>query len=59
MNNTDIKDQDIVDIVHYLQNAFGKEGKYINSEEVKKLREDKPSGGLFTEKELLEKTFKK
>ncbi len=59
INNPEIKDQDIVDIVHYLQNAFGKEGKYINAEEVKMLREDKPSGGLFTEKELLEKTFKK
>ncbi len=59
VSNSDISDQDIVDIVHFLQNAYAKEEKRISAAEVKKLRDDKPSTGLYTEKELLEKKFEK
>ncbi|WP_341225831.1 c-type cytochrome [uncultured Arcticibacterium sp.] len=58
-NNSEISDQDVVDITHFLQNAFAKDLKRISVADVKKLREDKPKGGLYTEKELLEKEFEK
>jgi mono/diheme cytochrome c family protein/glucose/arabinose dehydrogenase len=59
-NNSDITDQDVVDIVRYLQNAFAKDGKSITPAEVKKLRSELPAdGGLYREKELLEKHFEK
>jgi mono/diheme cytochrome c family protein/glucose/arabinose dehydrogenase len=58
--NSSISDQDIADIIKFTQNAFAKEGKWINADEVKKLRDRKPSsGGLFSEKELLESTFER
>ncbi|UBM58650.1 c-type cytochrome [Marinilongibacter aquaticus] len=59
--NSDISDQDIVDIIRYLQNAFASEGKGISVAQVKKMREMKPAGqsGLFSEKELLENNFDK
>ncbi|SOE23177.1 Cytochrome C oxidase, cbb3-type, subunit III [Spirosomataceae bacterium TFI 002] len=59
LNNPDISDNDIVDIVQFLQNAFAKEGKRISANEVNKLRNDKPKDGLYSEKELLEKVFEK
>jgi mono/diheme cytochrome c family protein len=60
VNNSSISDQDIVDIIKFTQNAYAKEGKGINADEVKKLRDKKPSsGGLFNEKELLERIFEK
>jgi mono/diheme cytochrome c family protein len=60
VSNTSISDQDIADIIRFTQNAFAKEGKGITAEEIKKLRDKKPSsGGLFNEKELLESTFDK
>ncbi|AWW00433.1 DUF7133 domain-containing protein [Arcticibacterium luteifluviistationis] len=59
-SNSDITDQDIVDITHFLQNAFAKKQKRISAAEVKILREDKPkNGGFYTEKELLEKEFER
>lgn len=58
--NKDISDQDIADIIRFTQNAFAKEGKNITVEEVKKLRDRKPTGGgLFNEKQLLETDFEK
>jgi mono/diheme cytochrome c family protein/glucose/arabinose dehydrogenase len=60
INNNSISDQDIADIIGYTQNAFAKQGKSVSAEEVKKLREKKPSsGGLYSEKELLESVFEK
>ncbi|CAN5452182.1 hypothetical protein BH09BAC4_BH09BAC4_26920 [soil metagenome] len=60
INNKEISDQDIADIIRFTQNAFAKVGKGISTEEVKKMRDKKPSGsGIFTEKELLESDFEK
>jgi mono/diheme cytochrome c family protein len=60
ISNTSISDQDIADIIKFTQNAFAKEGKGIRADEVKKLRDKKPSsGGLFNEKELLEGVFER
>jgi putative membrane-bound dehydrogenase-like protein len=60
INNKDISDQDIADIIRFTQNAFAKVGKGISAEDVKKMRDKKPSGnGIFTEKQLLEGDFEK
>ncbi|QMW04304.1 DUF7133 domain-containing protein [Spirosoma foliorum] len=60
INNKEISDQDIADIIRFTQNAFAKEGKGITNEDVKKMRDKKPSGnGIFTEKQLLEGDFDK
>jgi mono/diheme cytochrome c family protein len=59
-NNKSLSDEDIADIIRFTQNAFAKEGKSISSHEIKKLRDKKPlSGGLFSEKELLESAFER
>ncbi len=59
VTNSDISDTDVADIVNYLQNAFAKEGKRISSADIKKLRDQKPENGLYTEKELIERVFEK
>jgi mono/diheme cytochrome c family protein len=59
VNNKDISDQDIVDIIKYTQNALAKEGKGISPSDVKILRDKKPVGVLFNEKQLLETDFEK
>jgi mono/diheme cytochrome c family protein len=59
VNNKEISDQDIVDIIKYTQNALAKEGKGIYPSDVKILREKKPVGVLFNEKQLLETDFEK
>ena len=59
VNNKDISDQDIVDIIKYTQNALAKEGKGISLSDVKILRDKKPVGVLFNEKQLLETDFEK
>jgi mono/diheme cytochrome c family protein len=59
VNNKDISDQDIVDIIKYTQNALAKEGKGISPSDVKILRNKKPVGVLFNEKQLLETDFEK
>lgn len=60
INNKDISDQDIADIIRFTQNAFAKTGKNISVEDVKKIRERRPSGnGILTEKQLLEDDFEK
>lgn len=59
-NNTNISDQDIVDIIRFTQNAFAKVGKGISAEDVKKQRFNKPPGsGIYNEKLLLERDFEK
>jgi len=59
VNNKEISDQDIVDIIKYTQNALAKEGKGISPSDVKILRDKKPVGVLFNEKQLLETNFEK
>jgi mono/diheme cytochrome c family protein len=59
VNNKEISDQDIVDIIKYTQNALAKEGKGIYPSDVKILRDKKPLGVLFNEKQLLETDFEK
>ena len=52
--NPEISDKDIVDIIAYLNNAFPGAKDRVNLEQVKALREQKPSSGLmYTEEELL------
>lgn len=59
-NNNTLSDSDIADIILFTQNAFAKQFKSISASDIKKLRDKKPaSGGLFTEKELLETDFEK
>jgi mono/diheme cytochrome c family protein len=54
LNNPDMSDQDITDLISYLNNAFSVTARGVNAETVKKLREVKPkSGANFTEAELL------
>lgn len=53
-NNHEYTDEDIADIISYVQNAFVDHGKSISKARIKELREVKPkSGSLFTEQELL------
>lgn len=59
VNNPDITDEDIADIIGFLQNAYAKEGKRIRASEIEKLRGDVPENGVYSEKELLEKTFER
>jgi mono/diheme cytochrome c family protein len=59
VNNKEISDQDIVDIIKYTQNSLAKEGKGISPSDVKILRDKKPLGVLFNEKQLLEIDFEK
>ncbi|WP_435357363.1 PVC-type heme-binding CxxCH protein [Emticicia sp. SJ17W-69] len=59
INNKDVSDEDIADVIRFIQNAFAKEGKGISASEIKKLRDKKPIGGLFNEKQLLETDFEK
>jgi mono/diheme cytochrome c family protein len=59
VNNPEITDQDIADIIGFLQNAFAKQGKRIRASEIETLRTDVPANGVYTEKELLEKVFER
>jgi mono/diheme cytochrome c family protein len=60
LNNSSISDQDIVDIIGFIQNAYAKEPKRISVAEVKKMRLKKPEGtGVFNEKILLDTDFEK
>ena len=53
-NNPDMSDQDITDLISYLNNAFSVSARGVNADMVKQLRELKPkSGSNFTEEELL------
>lgn len=58
LSNPNISDQDVVDIITYLNNAFPGARNRVNAEEVKELRNKTPESGLmYTEEELL-KNFK-
>lgn len=59
INNKEISDEDIADIIRYTQNALAKEGKNISPSDVKTMRDKKPLGVLFNEKQLLETDFEK
>jgi mono/diheme cytochrome c family protein/glucose/arabinose dehydrogenase len=59
VNNKEISDEDIADIIRYTQNALAKEGKNISPSDVKKMRDKKPLGVLFNEKQLLQTDFEK
>ncbi|HEY9117197.1 MAG TPA: cytochrome c, partial [Roseivirga sp.] len=50
--NPTISDQDIADLIVYLQNAFGEWGQRPNPDLIKDLRNTKPQNGAFTEAEL-------
>ena len=58
-NNPDISDQDVAEIIAYLQNAFAKDFRFISASSVKQMRESPPKGGIFDEKQLLEGDFGK
>jgi mono/diheme cytochrome c family protein/glucose/arabinose dehydrogenase len=54
LNNPDMSDQDITDLISYLNNAFSVSARGVSADVVKALREAKPkSGSNFTEEELL------
>ncbi len=53
-NNNEFTDQDIVDLMVYLSNAFGTSSRGVNTEMIKELRNVKPKAGAYTEEELLE-----
>ena len=53
-NNPDMSDQDITDLISYLNNAFSVSARGVSPDVVKALRKVKPkSGANFTEDELL------
>lgn len=53
-NNPTMTDQDITDLIIYLNNAFGNSTRNINANTVKELRGVKSkTGGAYTEEELL------
>lgn len=52
LNNPDFTDQEIVDLMRYLSNAFGTSSGRVNTEMIKELRQRKPKEGAYTEEEL-------
>ncbi len=60
IDNKSLSDEDIANIIRYIQKTFVQEQKGITADEIKKLRSKKPlNGGLFNEKELLEGVFER
>lgn len=60
IDNKSLSDEDIANIIRYVQKTFAQEQKGISADEVKKLRTKKPlNGGLYNEKELLEGVFER
>ena len=56
-NNPDFSDEDIYNVIRYLQNVFPGKGKRIELEQIKEFRNIKPeNGGVFSEEELLKLT---
>ncbi|NJB84180.1 DUF7133 domain-containing protein [Wenyingzhuangia aestuarii] len=51
--NPEFKDEDIQNIIYYLQNTFSEKEKKISIQKIKELRNVKPKESVFTEKELL------
>ena len=59
-NNPDMSDQNISDLISYLNNAFSVSAEGVSPDVIKELREAKPkSGSNFTEEELLKMITKK
>lgn len=57
-NNKSLSDQDIVDIIRFLQNAYVHDKKGISTKEIKALRNAPPKNGYpYTEQQLLEMDF--
>ncbi|NIJ46201.1 mono/diheme cytochrome c family protein [Wenyingzhuangia heitensis] len=52
-NNPEYTDEDIQNIIYYLQDTFSQEEKNISIQKIKSLRKTTPKEGVFTEKELL------
>ncbi|MFY0594439.1 DUF7133 domain-containing protein [Roseivirga sp.] len=52
LNNPEFTDQDIVDLMTYLSNAFGTSARGSNVDMIKELRTVKPKAGAYTEDEL-------
>ncbi|OEK04366.1 DUF7133 domain-containing protein [Roseivirga misakiensis] len=52
LNNPEFTDQDIVDLMTYLSNAFGTSSRGSNAKMIKELRDVKPKNGAYTEAEL-------
>lgn len=59
LNNPDFTDQDIVDLMTYLSNAFGTSTRGANVKMIKELRSQKPRDGAFTEEELNSLSYEK
>lgn len=53
VNNPEYSDQDIQNIIYYLQHTFADKIKPINTVKIKELRALKPKNGVFSEEELL------
>ena len=54
-NNPEYSDQDIQNVINYIQNAYSRKSENISTEQIKLLRNKKPvNNGVFTEKELLQ-----
>lgn len=56
LNNPNISDEDLSNLIMYLNNAFGESRWESTGEMMKELRESRPSGQPFTEQELLDIT---
>jgi len=57
-NNKSLSDQDIVDIIRFLQNAYVHDKKGISAKEIKALRNAPPKNSYpYTEQQLLEMDF--
>lgn len=56
LNNPNISDEDLSNLIMYLNNAFGESRWESTGEMIKELRESRPSGQPFTEEELLDIT---
>ncbi len=55
VDNSEYSDEDVQNIISYLNNAFSGELENISTEQIKSLRDKKPAnGGTFSEKELLQ-----
>ena len=60
INNNSISDQDITNIIHFLQNAYVHDKIRTSPEEIKKLRSQKPTNGaLWTEEDILKINFQR
>lgn len=53
VNNPEYSNQDIQNIITYLQHTFSDDPKPISTQQIEKLRQVKPKDGVFSEKELL------